>query len=59
MREHGMTVGEIATELGIGKKAVCSYLPYTKGHYAIGNKSKNALAIARMREKRLDNGIKQ
>lgn len=53
MLERGMTVEEIAAAVGIKPKTIISsYTPYTKGPYAVGEKSQNALAIARMRERR-------
>lgn len=52
MVEAGLTIDEISTELGVSQSAVHSYLPYSKGSYAVGEKSKNALRIIKMRKRR-------
>ena len=45
----GMNVSEIAEFLKISEDTVRSHLPYTKGGYATGQKSKNAVRVARCR----------
>lgn len=45
----GMNVSEIAEFLKISEDTVRSNLPYTKGGYATGQKSKNAVRVARCR----------
>ena len=45
----GMTVSDIAEFLKISEDTVRSNLPYTKGGYATGQKSKNAKKIAQCR----------
>lgn len=52
MLAKGMTVQEIAATLGINRKTVDSYTPYTKCSYAIGVKSLNARRIKRCRERK-------
>lgn len=53
--EQGESIDDIAKKLHISRSWVISNLPYTKGSYKIGEKSKNALAIAKSREKSREN----
>lgn len=48
--KSGMTVDEIAEKLNIARSWVISNMPYTKGSYAVGEKTKNAIQIAKCRE---------
>lgn len=48
----GMTVQEIAEYLGISAKTVQSNMPYSKGSYATGAKSKNAERILECRTRK-------
>ena len=52
MRRQGMTVEQIAEELGITVAAVQAHLPYIKGHYMAEYPTINALRIRRSREKK-------
>lgn len=45
------TPQEIADHLKISLKTVVNHMPYTRGSYAIGQKSENAKRIARCRSK--------
>lgn len=45
MLANGVSVQEISVALGINRKTVESYMPYTKCSYSIGDKSANALRI--------------
>lgn len=45
----GMNVSDIAEFLKISKDTIRSNLPYTKGGYATGQKSKNAVRVTRCR----------
>ena len=49
LNDLGMNVSDIAEFLKISKDTVRSNLPYTKGRYATGQKSKNAVRVARRR----------
>ena len=49
LNDLGMNVSDIAEFLKISKDTVRSNLPYTKGRYATGQKSKNAVRVARCR----------
>ena len=51
MQETGMTVEEIAEELGISEAAVQSNLPYIKGQYGAEYPTVNALRIRKSRSK--------
>lgn len=46
----GVTADEIAEKLNVTKSCIISNMPYTKGSYVVGEKSKNAMQIARCRE---------
>lgn len=48
----GLTVDEIAAKLKISKRAVESYLPYSKGSYLTDNKTINALHIRAYRARK-------
>lgn len=50
--ENGETRDEIADALGVSVKTVSAYLPYSRGTYALGEKSDNAKRIASWRESR-------
>lgn len=50
LKAGGKTVAEIAEIMGMSRSAVATYLPYTKGSYAVGEKSENALKIRKTRE---------
>lgn len=52
--EEGASGKEIAEELGIGEKAVKSMLPYSKGEYNLEAPTKNAAAIRRHRERKVE-----
>ena len=47
---EGMSVNEIAKELGISEKNVQSYVPYTRGAYG-GEKSNDAVRSKRYRDR--------
>ena len=49
LNDLGMNVSDIAEFLKISEDTVHSHLPYTKGGYATGQKSKNAVRVARCR----------
>ena len=49
LNDLGMNVSDIAEFLKISKDTVRSNLPYTKVGYATGQKSKNAVRVARCR----------
>lgn len=51
-RSRGLKLDEIAHKLGISRKAVLSYLPYTRPVYNQPTRSKNAEKIARWRSTR-------
>lgn len=51
-KASGKTDAEIANLLGISIKGVRNHLPYIRGSYAVGEKTKNAKNIARWRNKR-------
>lgn len=55
MHDSGMTSAEIAAELGMKKRSVWWYLPYSKGMYNGDSPSKNAIALRKIREKRRSN----
>ena len=50
LNDLGMNVSDIAEFLKISEDTVRSNLPYTKGGYATGQKSKNAVRVARCRD---------
>ena len=52
--DEGESIEEIAAALNLKPKTVLGYLPYTKGSYRTGEKSKNASNIARWREKKAE-----
>ena len=52
MNEFGMTAQEIAAALHISQKAVRTYLPYSKGRYALTTPSENAIRIRVCRERK-------
>ena len=47
---RGMTIGEIARLMKISEEAVVSHMPYTRGSYVLGGKTKNALEIKAWRD---------
>ena len=47
LNDLGLNVSDIAEFLKISKDTVRSNLPYTKGGYATGQKSKNAVLVAK------------
>ena len=49
LNDLGLNVSDIAEFLKISENTVRSNLPYTKGGYATGQKSKNAVRVARCR----------
>ena len=49
LNDLGLNVSDIAEFLKISEDTVRSHLPYTKGGYATGQKSKNAVRVARCR----------
>ena len=49
LNDLGLNVSDIADFLKISKDTIRSNLPYTKGGYATGQKSKNAVRVARCR----------
>ena len=49
LNDLGLNVSDIAEFLKISKDIVCFNLFYTKGGYATGQKSKNAVRVARCR----------
>ena len=49
LNDLGTNVSDIAEFLKISEDTVRSHLPYTKGGYATGQKSKNAVRISRCR----------
>ena len=49
LNDLGLNVSHIAEFLKISEDTVRSHLPYTKGGYATGQKSKNAVRVARCR----------
>ena len=49
LNDLGLNVSDIAEFLKISEDTVRSNLPYTKGEYATGQKSKNAVRVARCR----------
>lgn len=51
LQKRGMTTKEIAAELGVKESTIKCYLPYSRGSYLFGEKSKNALRIQRWRRK--------
>lgn len=51
LREQGLTIMQIAEVMGMGRSAVCAYLPYVKGIYKKQIPSENALNIRRCRSK--------
>lgn len=55
MLAKGMTTQEIAINLGINRKTVDSYTPYTKCSYAVGDKSINAQRIKQCRDRKAEN----
>ena len=59
MYENGMTVQQVAKELGISEKKAATLKPYTRGSYSIGEKSVNALRIRKCREKRQNISISE
>lgn len=50
LREAGMTVRQIADNLGVSDTAVDSFIPYKRGTYIIPSQTKNAAAIRRCRK---------
>lgn len=52
MHESGLDAFAIAEKLRMSPKAVLSYLPYTRGPYSFGEKTKNAQRIRSWRERR-------
>ena len=52
LRLMGMTVQQIAEYLKLDEKVVKIRLPYTKGSYAVGEKSLNAERIAKIRARK-------
>ena len=46
-----MSAEDVASALNISVKTVRAYQPYSKGSYAVGAKSDNAIRIARCRQK--------
>lgn len=55
MAEAGSSVEEIAEALQIGRKAVISMLPYSKGAYNLITPTANAAHLRQWREKKDDN----
>ena len=51
MRALGMSIDNIAAKLGITRKTVLSYLPYTRNPYAVGEKTDNAKKIKQWRDR--------
>lgn len=49
LADAGRSVSEIAQELGCSEKTVSSFLPYSRGSYAVGEKSENAKRIHQCR----------
>ena len=49
LNDLGLNVSDIAEFLKISEDTVRSNLPYTKGGYATGQKSKNAVRVTRCR----------
>ena len=49
LNDLGLNVSDMAEFLKISEDTVRSNLPYTKGGYATGQKSKNAVRVARCR----------
>ena len=49
LNDLGLNVSDIAEFLKISEDTIRSNLPYTKGGYATGQKSKNAVCVARCR----------
>ena len=49
LNDIGLNVSDIAEFLKISEDTVRSNLPYTRGGYATGQKSKNAVRVARCR----------
>lgn len=52
----GMTLEDIAAKYNVGIKYIKNLLPYRRGSYVVGMKSKNAENIARWRESRAKEG---
>lgn len=50
--DHGLSIDDIAAELGISKKTVLAYIPYTRNPYATGEKTDNAKKIKMWRNRR-------
>ena len=50
--EKGLKVEEIAKRMGVTKKTVSSYLPYSKCMYNMDNPTENALRIRKCRDKK-------
>lgn len=55
LHDAGKTIPEISELLRMGKSAVASYLPYSKGEYNALEPTINALRIRRCRRKGEDN----
>lgn len=54
LMESGLSVEEIARELNCTISAIHSFLPYSKGCYAVGEKTENAKRIAACRQKQAE-----
>lgn len=59
LSKSGMTVDEIAEKLNIARSWVISNMPYTKGSYAVGEKTENAIQIAKCRENKKKRKIEE
>lgn len=59
MQANGCTVDDIAAQLKLTSATVRGYLPYSKGGYATGDKTVNALRIQACRERKKPTGSQE